>query len=127
MKGRMRKLLPFLALVALIGCTTFSTSVFRAEKLTADGGVAAVKAFNAWARVQTNDCEVGSMQADVWEASRHLAASLAVLEQLRVGYATNAATTDQVNAALLTVTQQGSNLVWLCTYFKQGSYVVKVK
>lgn len=114
----MKRFLIVPLLVVLIGCASFSTTVFRSEKLAADTGVAVVSAFNAYARTQTNNPDIRGQQNMVWDASRKLSASLAVLESMRSAYDTNGVTQGQVTAALMAVNGQSSNLLWLVVYLK---------
>jgi hypothetical protein len=110
--------------VVMVGCSSLSNSVFRAEQLAAQTSLTAVQSYNIYYRHATNGASLADLaqlnrQRDhVWDLSRQLAASLSVLEATRLAYTTNAATQPQLTATLLSVQSQSSNLVWLVTYLR---------
>lgn len=113
-----------LAVVLLAGCASFNNKVFRAEQLAADTSITGVSAFNAYVRTATNGmtppqvAQMQSAQVVVWEAARRLSASLAVSEHMRQSYESNVVDKAAVQAALATVTENTSNLVYLVNYWK---------
>jgi hypothetical protein len=107
---------------ALVGCktTSFSGSVFQAENLAADAATGATHAFNTY-YAQTTNTPAGdtagleAARQDIYAADKKMAASLALLENLRTAYDANPAATNQtaVNLALGAVQNQSSNIVAL--------------
>lgn len=102
-------------LLLLVGCTNFATTVFRLEQTAANG---AVTAYVGW----TNHLATGtvSVQAsnEVKQARLHFGATLSVVDGLRVAYETNSLVKPQLQAALDTLNNESSNVVWLIQYWK---------
>lgn len=113
----MKKLLLVPLLALLIGCASFSTNVFRSEQ------AAVSLAYGAYIGY-TNALPMLNLTADqsnaVKQARLRFASSVAVLEAWRIAYETNSTTKPQVQAALVSVNANASNLVWLITYIKGG-------
>lgn len=104
-----------LGLLALMGCVSFDTNLFRTEQTAVNTAYAA---YAGW----TNYLATGkvSIQAsnEVKQARLHFAASVGVVENYRAAYATNSAVKPQAQAALDALVGEGSNVVWLITYWK---------
>jgi hypothetical protein len=113
----MKKLLIVPLLALLMGCASFDTNAFRTEQTALN---LAYGAYVGWTNYLATADPQPSPQvvAVVKEARLKFAASLSVVDALRVSYATNSAVQPALNSALTTLTDQSSNLVWLATYLK---------
>lgn len=111
----MKKILPFLALLAFVGCVNFSTSVFRTEQLAVNLAHASYVGY-------TNALPTLRITADqsnaVKQARLKFAASVGTVEALRVTYETNIAIKPTLQAAVDSLVNQSSNVVWLIEYLK---------
>lgn len=98
----MKYLLLLFAVVLLAGCADLNTNVYNSEKLLADTAQASVHGFNQYYTVATNgatQAKIDSLNKDrdvVYDASRRLAAVLAVTEASRLAYSTNATPANKV-------------------------------
>lgn len=116
-----------LLLPALIGCASFSTTVFRLEKAATDAAYAGVGAFNSYyaeAALSADSNTLATLNMErgaVYDCSRSFSASVSYLEGLRSSYETNSALKGQVRGAVETVSLQSSNLVWIIEYFTKGA------
>lgn len=111
------KLLSMLGLVALIGCASFSTNVFRLEQVVTGSAYTAYQGY-------TNALENGTLkitpdQSNAVKVARiKFAASVSTLEAWRAAYETNSAAKPQLQAALDAATQNSSNFVFLIKLFQ---------
>lgn len=113
----MKKLLIVPLLALLVGCASFSTHVFRTEQMAVNVVYGAYVGY-------TNSLPLLHLTADqsnaVKRARLEFAASVAVLDNWRAAYETNAVDKSKVEAALNATLLNSSNVVWLITYIKAG-------
>lgn len=110
----------FFAVLALailaIACANFSTTAFRTEQTLTDGVHTAFVGWTNYLLTATVDPAVSNT---VKQARLKFAASVGVVESWRVAYQTNSALKPQLQAALTGLVDNGSNLIWLITYFRE--------
>jgi hypothetical protein len=95
------------------GCTSFSNHVFRTEQTSVHLAYGAYVGYtNALPQLHISP----QASNDVKEARLQFAATVQVIDGLRVAYETNSAVKPQLEATLLTLADQSSNLVWLVHY-----------
>lgn len=111
----MKKLLiPFLVL-AVVGCVPFSTHVFRTEQLAVNLAHAAYVGYtNALPTLHITEDQSNAVK----QARLKFAASVGTVESLRLAYETNSAIKPTLQAAIDSLVDQSSNVVWLIEYFK---------
>jgi hypothetical protein len=110
------------------GCKSFNNSVFQAENLAADSAIGSTHVFNLYYHQATNNAteqKIGRLnftRDQLYGADRDLASSLILLDGLRASYETNSSprTTAAINAALMSVQQQSTNIVMLVQQFLGG-------
>lgn len=110
----MKILCSIAGLVALLGCTTASTNMFRAEQTATSTAMAAYTGYTNALYNGTLKISVAESNA-VKEARLDFAASVGVAEAFRLAYETNSTVTTQsaAQAALQAALDSSSNLVWL--------------
>jgi len=110
----MKRLIIPPVLLFIIGCTTFSTNLFRTEQVAT--GVA-YTAYQGYTNALANGTLKisGDESNSVKEARLNFSASIGVVEAYRLSYETNASSTTKAaaQAALESALAQSSNLVWL--------------
>lgn len=115
----MRNTLAAIVLACLVGwgCASFSTNTYRTEQTAVN---IAYTAFVGWTNYLATATPPPSPQtvAAVKEARLKFAATAATVEALRVSYETNSALKQPLQAAIATMTDQSSNIVWIITYLK---------
>lgn len=112
-----KSLILLLSLACLIGCTSFSNHVFRAEQAAVTLAYGAYIGYtNALPTLNLTPQQSNAVK----QARLHFAASVSVLDSWRVSYETNSTVKPQVEAALTAVSANSSNLIWLITYIKNG-------
>jgi hypothetical protein len=103
------------ASLVMVGCASFSTNTFRAEQTAVN---MAFTAYQGW----TNYLALFPVSAErsnaVKTARLQFAATVGTVEALRVAYETNSAVKPQLQATLLTLADQSSNVVWLVNFFQ---------
>ena len=125
---------PYLAallVLSLIGCANLSTTAFRAEKVVGDTARGSVHAWNQYFPIATNGASVVECnklmaeQAQIYDASRKLGATLQVVENLRLAYVTNSAQTNltALQAALDALNSQSAGIASLVQTFMAGTPV----
>lgn len=114
----MKKLIPLIALALLIGCADFQTNLFRTEQASVD---VAFASYVGW----TNYLSTATVTPQLLERSNHVrtarlefAATVSTLDNIREEYRTNSAVRPQLDATLLSLSDQKSNLVWLVNFYK---------
>lgn len=113
--------------VTLVGChTPPATTVFNSERLLTDAATGATHTFNVYYHQQlagnqppANLDQLNSARDTLYDADRKMAATLAVVDQLRLNYAANPAVTNQsaMFIALQAAQDQSSNIVALVKLF----------
>src|SRR5262245_3001541 len=113
----MKALLLSLLAVALIGCANFSTNLFRTEQTAVN---LAYSAYTGYATALTNGTlKVSADDSNAVKVARiKFASSVSVLDSYRVAYETNSAAKPFAQAALESVLEQSSNLVWLINFVR---------
>lgn len=112
-----------LAAIVLTGCATFSTKMFRVEKLAVDSAYGAVKAFNAYYNNldPINKERMAQTRVKFYDATKRFAAAAKATELLRQEYQKN--TTEENKQALIAavdaLSNQSSNIVWTVKYIKE--------
>jgi hypothetical protein len=101
--------------VAGIGCNNLSNNVFRTEQTATD---MAYGGYTAWTNYLSNHIVSPQASNTVRQARLEFAASVGTLETMRQAYNTNSALAAPLQATLVTLTSQSSNLVWLINYFQ---------
>jgi hypothetical protein len=117
------------AALTLVACKSFDTTTFRTEKAVGDAGKGAVHAWNQYIAVASNEVSQAECiklmqeQAQIYDASRKLGATLQVVDGLRVAYKANAANTNltALQAALEAAGNQSGAIVELVKAFMSGS------
>lgn len=105
-----------LGILALAGCTSFSTHAYRTEQTAVHLAHGAYVAYtNALPQLHIT----AQASNDVKEVRLQFAATVQVVDNLRTAYETNSAVKPQLEATLLTLADQSSNLVWLIHYVIQ--------
>ncbi len=114
----MKRFLFSLAGVALIGCASFSTNVFRTEQTAVNTAYTAYVGYtNA---VNQGLLKVSADESNAIKSARlKFAASVSVVEAWRSAYETNNAVKPQLQAALDAALGESSNIVWLVNYLKK--------
>jgi hypothetical protein len=110
----MKRLIPLAVLLAIIGCTSFSTNLFRAEQTATSAAMAAYSGYTQ--ALASGSLKLSATDSNAIKAARlDFAASVGVLETFRLSYETNAtdATKSAAQAALAAALANSSNLVWL--------------
>lgn len=110
----------------LIGCASFSTHVFRMEQTSVDVAYGAYGGYTNWLLTSFADpkltperrAKLVVISNDVKQARLRFAASVATVEAMRLSYETNSALKPVLEASLLTITDQSSNLCWLVNYWR---------
>lgn len=125
------RLTGLLGLVAatLVACASFDTTTFRTEKAVSDAARGGLHAWNQYVAVATNqlsqaECvKLMSEQAQIYDASRKLGATLQVVESLRVAYKQDAANTNltALQAALEAASSQSGAIVELVKTFMSST------
>ncbi|CAK0780997.1 exported hypothetical protein [Gammaproteobacteria bacterium] len=112
-------LLPLLALALLVpGCASFSTNTFRAEQTAVN---LAHGAYVGWTNYLA-EFPVSAERSNAVKVARlKFAATAGTVEALRASYETNNQVRPTLEATLLTLADQSSNIVWLVTFFKEGA------
>lgn len=120
-----QKLSAVLLVALAVGCVSFNATVYNSEKTTADAAAAAVHAYNEWYSLQTNNAsgadiaKLNEQRDTVYDVSRKMSASLALVNSLRLAYATNSADTNKLalQSGLDALTYQSSNVVAIVHLF----------
>jgi PBP1b-binding outer membrane lipoprotein LpoB len=122
MKIKLASIILLACLVA--GCASFNATVYNTEKTTTDAATAAVHAYNQWYALETNSpgadlAKINAERDSVYDASRKLGASLALVDSLRVSYQANSANTNKLalQAGLDALSSQSSNIVSIVHLF----------
>lgn len=118
----------FVVMMLICGCASFNATTFRSEKAAADTARGAVHAWNQYIAVASNqvsqaECvKLMQAQAQIYEASRRLGATIQVVDGLRLAYATNSANTNltALQAGLDAVVSQGTGIAELVRTFMGG-------
>lgn len=113
----MKKLIIIPLLACLIGCASFSTNAFRTEQTAVNIAYGAYVGWTQYLATATSPPKPETVAA-VKEARLKFAASVQVVDALRTSYETNSALQAPLQAALASLTDQSSNLVWLATYLR---------
>lgn len=104
-------------LLVLLGCTSFSTHVFRVEQTATHLAFTAYVGYtNALPALNLNP----QQSNEVKRARLKFAATVGTLEALRLEYATNAEVKPQIQAILPALVDQSSNVVWLINFVRGG-------
>ena len=122
----MKKILAGMVLVALIGCASFSTHVFRTEQAAVN---LAYSGYAGWTNyllptLASTNLSVAQradlLQAsnDVKQARLKFAATVLRVDELRESYETNSAVKPQLQSALAAINSDASNIVWLINFWK---------
>ena len=113
-----------LCVLIVAGCQGLSTNTFRLEQTAVDLATGARAGWSNFYMLSTNGADAATLAklnseaAQVADARRKFAATIGTLENLRASYTTNSSLRPQVEAGLLAVNDNLSNLVWLVTYLK---------
>lgn len=111
----MKRLLILPVLALLVGCTSFSTHVFRTEQTAVELAYSAYIGY-------TNSLLYLAITPDqsnaIKQARLKFAATVGTVEALRGAYETNSAVKPQLEAITSTLLDQGSNIVWLINFVK---------
>lgn len=106
------------ATMLTVGCTTYSTHVFRVEQSATS---VAYTAYVGWTNYLANFPVDPSVSNEVKQARLKFAATVGTVEALRTEYETNTATKPLLEATLTTLSDQSSNIVWLINYYKKSN------
>lgn len=122
----MKHALTLLALLFLVGCASFSTNVFRVEQSATEVAYGGYVTYTNWLLTSLADpkltperrASLVTISNDVKQARLRFAATVTAVESMRLSYETNSALKPALEAAVVTLTDQSSNLCWLITYWR---------
>lgn len=122
----MRKLLVVPLLALLVGCVSFSTHVFRTEQAAVEVAYYGYTGYTNWLLTELakpnitfdRKARLAAISNEVKSARLSFAATVQTVEAMRVAYETNSAIKPPLEAALLTMTSQSSNVCWLINYWR---------
>lgn len=107
-------LIPLIPLV-IVGCTSFTTNVFRAQQTSENLVYTGYIGYTQYLGLHLVD---PGMSNQIKEARLKFAATDRTIDSLRLSYDTNSTMKPQLEAAILTLQDQASNVVWLVHYFQ---------
>jgi hypothetical protein len=118
MKSYKTKLLPLvLSAIALAGCTmfkpSFSTQVFRLQQTSENLVYVAYVGYTNYLSSHVID---GGTSNVIKEVRLKFAATDSLIDNLRMSYDTNSLVKDQLTAAVASLGDQASNVVWTIHY-----------
>ena len=115
----MKKLLIIPLLLLLVGCVSFSTHVFRTEQTAV---TIAYSGYVGWTNYlfQFPGRVTPQQSNDVKQARLRFAATVKAVEVMRLSYETNSALKQPLEAGLLSMLNQSSNIVWLIQYYRSA-------
>lgn len=101
----------------LIGCASFQTNAWRTEQTAVNLAYTTYVGYtNA---LFTGVLKISETDSNaVKQARLKFAASVGVADALLASYGTNGATKPQVQAVLVSLNEQASNIVWLISFLK---------
>lgn len=114
------------ALLLLIGCSTFSTHVFRMEQTAVTVAYGGYLGYTNWLLSSLAKPDLTperraylvTVSNDVKQARLQFHATVQTVESLRVSYETNSALKPPLEAALVTLINQSSNICWVMNYWR---------
>jgi len=117
----MKRFLAVCALMALVGCVSFSTHVFRTEQaavnLVSSGYVGwtnyLLTALSNPSLSSEQLAKLNQMSNDVKRARLSFANTVLLIDGLRESYETNKALKPELEAGLAAINAQSSNIIWL--------------
>lgn len=111
----MKKIIAALAVIVLSGCASFDTNVWRTEQTAVN---LAYTAYQGWKEALVTQPITPQASNDVKQARLRFAATVGTVDALRAAYATNSAVKPQIEAILITVNSEASNLVWIVNFYR---------
>ena len=105
------------AIAFTIGCTSFSTHVFRTEQLAVNLAHSSYVGWTNYLAQFPGKVDL-SQSNEVRQARLKFAASVGTVEALRQAYETNSTVEPTLQAAVDSLLGQSSNIVWLITFIK---------
>lgn len=114
----MKNLIPIIALAFLVGCADFQTNVFRTEQASVDIAFTAYVGWTNYLSTATVTPHLLQASNDVRTARLQFGATVSTLDSIAQEYRTNSAVRPQLDATLLTLSDQKSNLVWLVNFYR---------
>lgn len=107
--------LSLFATVLMVGCTNLATNAFRVEQTATD---LAYTAYQGWTNGPMQKASPAASN-EVRQARLKFAATLNTVDDLRVRVGTNTTLAPLLSAAIETLPNEASNLVWLVNLHKQ--------
>lgn len=112
-------ILPLLCIIGfVVACASFATNTYRAEQTSVNLVFTAYVGWTNYLDTTEGSKVSPEARAAVKDSRLKFAATVSTLENLRAAYETNSAVKPQIVAALDTVSNQSSNVVWLISYLK---------
>lgn len=114
------------ALLLLIGCSSFSTHVFRTEQTAVTVAYGGYIGYTNWLLTALAKPDLTperraylvTVSNDVKQARLQFHATVQTVEAMRISYETNSALKPPLEAALLTLINQSSNICWALNYWR---------
>jgi hypothetical protein len=122
----MKKYLPAIALLLVVGCTSFYTTAFRTEQLTVSGGHSAVHTWNQYYHAATNNlvdanelAKLNNQHVQVMGEARKFGLCAQVYNSALEDYRVNSADTNKaaVTLAFDIVSDEATNIENLVKFF----------
>ena len=113
---RLVLLIPMLVVGCCIGCSMFTTNIFRTQQ-TSENLV--YTGYIGYTQYLTSHTINPQLQIQIKDARLKFAATDKTIDSLRLSYETNSALKPQIEATIATLQDQASNIVWLIHYYQQ--------